>query len=197
MEFETQLELKNFIAGFAKRTGCRIIIKFETFANASRSVELFVHEGAWARGDGYCNFKTKSQKADRYVIKGDIFCLPHNHLVEIPISYDSNCERPRGFDARTVVVHTEPGEVFLPFPMVTHMLTDQFPDCRIQKPLLHRLLPKGKLQAFGGDRDAMNSLVKLGRSYEEHGDGGAKMNAYGFVFLPAIVIDCLGAFAML
>ncbi|SPQ98089.1 unnamed protein product (mitochondrion) [Plasmodiophora brassicae] len=122
MEFETQLELKNFIEGFAKRTGCRVIIKFKTFAKASRSVELFGHEGAWARGDGYCNFKTESEKADRsvksscslnipftydvgrrqYVIKGDRFCLSHNHL----LSYIINL-----------------GKYSLPFPMVMLVLT--------------------------------------------------------------------------
>ncbi|CEP03525.1 hypothetical protein PBRA_009410 [Plasmodiophora brassicae] len=169
MEFETQLELKNFIEGFAKRTGCRIIIKFKTFAKASRSVELFGHEGAWARGDGYCNFKTTSQKADRsvkssctlnipftydagrrrYVIKGDRFCLSHNHLVEIPSPAATaiivNYQRDLTPEQLSYIVNL--GKDSLPFPKVTHMLSDQFPDCRIQKPLLHRLLRKGKLLA--------------------------------------------------
>ncbi|CEP00026.1 hypothetical protein PBRA_007760 [Plasmodiophora brassicae] len=185
MEFETQLELKNFIEGFAKS----IIIKFKTFAKASRSVQLFGHEGAWARGDRYCNFKTESGKADRsvkssctmnisftsydfgrrrYVFKRDRFCLSHNHLVEVssPATAIVNDQWDLTPEQMSYILNL--GKYSLPFPMVTRMLSDQFSDCRIQKPLLHRPLRKGKLQAFGGDRDAMDSLVKMGRSHEEH-----------------------------
>ncbi|CEO97871.1 hypothetical protein PBRA_005985 [Plasmodiophora brassicae] len=143
MEFETQLELKNFIEGFAKRTGCRVIIKFKTFAKASRSVELFGHEGAWARGDGYCNFKTESEKADRsvksscslnipftydvgrrqYVIKGDRFCLSHNHLVMIPspTTVIVNDQRDLTPDQLSYIINL--GKYSLPFPMVMLVLT--------------------------------------------------------------------------
>ncbi|SPQ96011.1 unnamed protein product (mitochondrion) [Plasmodiophora brassicae] len=248
MAFDSHVELKLFLETYARKTACHINVQFKAFATKERSVKLFGHDGAWARGHAYCNFKEPGKKKDRtirttctlripftydvkqrkYVVKDANFCLDHNHPVELPSSNGVRVTHQRPLTKEQASAILALGKYSLPFPMVVKMLADQFPDVTFGRPLLHRMLRTGKLRAFGGDPNAMNLLAKLGEHYREEGgvfefdididcrlqkiwlarpqglqfaamyndvvqlDGGAKMNAYGFTFLPATVIDCLG-----